>query len=130
MEEFYPVKAVNCPKEEAAAHSLQKWKGALPENLEKHDVIYESHRIVDKKDAALYFDNRTCSLCFHYEVGADYVECKDCPLYIVRGKVSCCDEKENELDSPYYESKDDPKPMIEWLEKAVEYEKAQKVGEE
>lgn len=119
VKEFYPVKAEDCPREEAAAHSLQKWKGALPENLEKHGVKFEGYKLFDELHS-INFNYSSCALC------ARNSYCSTCSLTIVRGGVDCSARRKDE-DTPSYNSKDAASVgrMIVWLERAVAYEKGE-----
>ena len=84
-EEFLPVDAEDATGStgEAIAHSLQKWKGALPENLEKHEVKFENMEIRGS-DGNEHFGSSNCALCV---ACFDYSEdtCKRCPLWYADG---------------------------------------------
>jgi hypothetical protein len=84
-EEFYSEPANQVPAGRAARHSLKKWQGALPENLEKHDVAYVNARVFDlsRRDEVI-FGSGTCALC---EAVRD--ECDKCVLAHARGGLSC-----------------------------------------
>lgn len=133
--EFYPVPAVDVSAAEAAAHSLRKWIGARPENLIKHDVLLNSETgsIIDSSDERVRFTSVTCALCARF-YDVDYGEsesggydddgaCRQCPLALVRGGVSCTNIIEDEeSESPFdmlTSDRPSPEPMISWLEKAV-----------
>ena len=45
--EFYTIPASKCPEEYAIEHSLRKWTGLLPENLDKHELDHEACFILD-----------------------------------------------------------------------------------
>ena len=67
--EFYPVDSSEVPKGvESICHSLQKWIGTLPENIEKHNCVINGYYIFDinHKESCFYLDNSTCSLCHSY----------------------------------------------------------------
>ena len=127
LEEFYPVPARECPKEQAAAHSLKKWQGALPENLEKHDVDFWGSTLTEDDSRYITFDSGSCSLCHHY-IDKYRWTCGTCPLYIVRGHVPCFIERVDEIaeGSPFHQAEHTVEPMIMWLKKAVEYERNNK----
>lgn len=123
--EFYPVPAHKVPENQALHHSLRKWIGLRPENLQRHGLkiaflsIYE----IEREFIRLYINSRSCALCFHYynhhKVGSDEA-CIGCPLYAVR---NCpCDEDSQGLISPYgsWLAHKDPEPMIRLLQAALE----------
>lgn len=143
LEEFYPISAKDAPKGQAAAHSLRKWQGLLPENLAKHgvdhvDTTLGAHLVgvpgwhttraeeADRKPFA--FSGNTCALCFQYQDDAadtDYGFCCGCPLYQISGS-SCAHS-----GSPYerYVESGTEKArlsalhdMLDCLEKAVHIE--------
>lgn len=121
--EFYPQPADEVPADEAVAHSLQKWKGMRPENLERHGVDAEWSYLAFE-DQTLGIDASTCALCKHFARGS----CLKCPLAIVRGGVACDMRREDEARpygcSPFHKwaTIGDPEPMIKWLEKALPLE--------
>ena len=128
IEEFYPVPARECPKEQAAAHSLKKWQGALPENLVKHGVVYRYGTIRENGSHYLSFDSGSCALCHHY-VDKYRWTCGTCPLFIVRDHVACFMDRIDEVEAegnPFHRAEVTVEPMIMWLEKAVEYERNNK----
>ena len=117
-------------------HSLTKWIGLLPKNLKKHELRRYSNDIgkykfsdfASAKNFRVFrVDSSTCSLCNkYYDRSAPYHdECHACPLAIVRGDISCTQLRSEEAITPYqyFTEKGDPKLMIHWLRKAVEYEK-------
>lgn len=59
MEEFYPSDATDAISSdlEAIEHSLQKWKGAVKENVERHGLVYENHEIDNKLKSRKYKDS-------------------------------------------------------------------------
>ena len=79
--EFYPTPS---DSEEAQAdpvgHSLRKWAGLLPENLEKHDCWIDEHRNIKSSDGVMPIDGDFCALCASYDTGLDGTGCVDCPL--------------------------------------------------
>ena len=77
--EFYPVNAQDCPKEDALEHSILKWKGALPEALEKHGLDLREGVLL-APDGKFYFDVYSCALCYHYMRPLENeLPCKGCP---------------------------------------------------
>lgn len=108
--EFYHTEASdidNTP--DAIEHSITKWKGLLPENLNKHRLVLVEGTIYDIKGKYMTVSSSTCALCQIF-IERD---CPDCPLKNYLGKR--CDEGD---DSPYmiFNNSDDPKAMIEALE--------------
>ena len=143
--EFYPVKASKVHMSKATEHSLRKWEGMRPENLEKHGlrVSSDGYAIQEKDDLSikLGIDDSSCALCYHYVKE----NCIFCPLAIVRGGCRCdltvrhsinidrsdldanprlSDEDKEMLlaeeRSPYqsFSRYSDPEPMIFWLKRA------------
>jgi hypothetical protein len=145
--EFYPIDAAylvdvldNEPQPDLDAnsidiklieHSLLKWKGALKENLEKHESSYSRGVILDRDDC-LVFDSSTCALCQKYTADREQEEDPRCTLKsgiacpIVRMQKHPCDgdeEVRNEECSTYGLAKHNPEVMIELLEKTLEFVK-------
>lgn len=86
-EEFLPVEAEDATGStgEAIAHSLQKWKGALPENLEKHEVKFENLEI-SGSEGNEFFGSSNCALCVaFFDYGTPEDTCKRCPLWYADG---------------------------------------------
>jgi hypothetical protein len=104
-QEFYLIPASQTSKEQAAAHSLRKWRGALPENLAKYNL----------KKPPIVYGAGTCALCKHN------TKCVTCPLCQMRGDVPCDAPRLDERLSPYasWTEEHNPLPMIEWLERTV-----------
>lgn len=136
--EFYPRDAADVPKEEAVAHSLQKWIGLRAENLKKHncerycnwirEILTPSY--ADDLNNIFYVDSGSCVLCLHYlkDQSESPRWCEQCPLARVRGGFSCSvrmPPETGELRDPWlaWTKYEDPEPMIMWLEKTVQYEK-------
>lgn len=124
--EFYPettVKAAKRGDSAAVEHSLRKWEGLRPANLERHGMVTSEFgpRIFEQKNHLMKFGVAadTCALCqLHYEK-----ECCTCPLAKVRGDVPCDDETKDEVRSPWGEwtHNRNPSPMIHWLTLAKEH---------
>jgi len=79
--EFYPTPAEEAigSEEEALRHSLHKWQGGTPENLEKHGL--KAHELDDDG----HMSTRDCALC-HYTNTLKKNDCKRCPLTIHTGQ--------------------------------------------
>lgn len=112
--EFYPkAPTKKMTTREAIEHSIKKWEGLRPENLEKHGMRISSHRIEDELDD-LDINADSCALCkkFYFDF-----ECVECPLYQQLGKR--CDANSR---SPYqiWRDKDNPVPMIKALKRTLE----------
>jgi len=123
-EEFYPKEAddyINRTDKSCLKHSIQKWEGALPENLEKHQVNYKEHAVFDLPTTqALHYHGMTCALCRKYDEASPYED--DCDCYssgtdeycpIVRVKGTTC----NDI---YTITKNDPTDMINLLKDVLE----------
>lgn len=132
-EEFYPRNASDfngnssLTELDAVKHSLLKWKGLRKENLDNHGItnIRKSVSRAIGCDGSLYqlkIDSDSCSLCQRNHMISE-VECEGCALAIVRGGFPCDEIMEDESFSPYVEFRDknNPEPMIFWLEKALQY---------
>lgn len=127
----YPTPADKTKVEDALDHSLTKWRALMPEVRKKHGVSADVDRLVDLIAPDFYVNSSTCALCQHH---LDDGNCRDCPLYEVRGRVRC-DEASSPLRedaSPYasWLRAKDPRPMIMWLEKAVAARDAKRGGVE
>lgn len=131
IDEFYPVDALTLAHTEGKTdedlinHSILKWQGALPENLEKHKVCYYIHEIFDPiEDKDLTFDSDSCALCVKY----DGFFCNTFPLPedqcpIIRMTGNPCDSRGHNDNGVYDDSRFTPKPMIELLEKTLKFVK-------
>lgn len=116
-------------------HSLQKWRGALRGNLNRYNQ--EIHRrdgdvvpYIGPPGHELIFDNISCSLCLAYLkqpfLKSRPPDCSACPIFKVRGAP--CDAAINqELASPFmaWVGFADPGPMIELLERTLEWAEAE-----
>lgn len=120
--EFYTKDAneyINETDEKCLKHSILKWKGALPENVEKHQVTYKQHAIIENSTEQLSYTGWTCALCRKY---SDSDPLNDCNCYsnqtdeycpIVRVKGSTC--------AAIYEiTRNNPTEMIQLLEDVLE----------
>lgn len=134
IKEFYPIDAEEIANqnevtdEELILHSLKKWKGALPENTEKHNVTYKNHMIEsqsveDQFYGAIVFATGTCSLCQKYDgesCGTSYrSKSDDCPIIRMRGIP--CDRLYEKTENAYSDSESNPKPMIKLLEETLNF---------
>lgn len=142
-QEFYPIPADTFEGEDivdavdSVEHALTKWKGLRAEALRRHELYVNTlGAVTDKQNRSerLYIDSGSCSLCAAYmdkndddDQEEDYEECSGCPLYLVRSGVRCDQRMPNEAKSPYYRfdgsDSRNPEPMIEWLEKTLEFVK-------
>jgi hypothetical protein len=126
LDEFYPVSIPRVAKENAKnpvaliQHSLTKWRGLTPESLNKHELRlalgYNPSVKTSKDMEVLCINSDSCSLCAIYLHEEE--QCSRCPLYKVLG--GRCDDNKG---SPYqtFACTGNPEPMIEALEKALEY---------
>ena len=66
--EFYPEPANECSYDQALEHSILKWTGLLPENLEKHGMVRLDNCIESlSRDGWLLIGGDSCALCrYHY----------------------------------------------------------------
>lgn len=124
--EFYPKSAadrsVQANDLTRLQHSIRKWTGALPENLQKYGVQYDEHTIHKEDQLVLSFSGGTCALCIHYDDWDSGVDCfnrkdeQQCP--IVRCTGITCD---SDYNNTFVASTDDPTPMLELLEKTRKF---------
>lgn len=125
-EEFYPVEASKCSREEALNHSLLKWSGLKKENLDKHGLTFLMGDILygDLRTGQLFqIDASTCALCYHHRCENEDEElCATCPLSIARGGASCDRFLPDEHRTPFgrWCGKADPIPMLEVMAAAKE----------
>jgi hypothetical protein len=122
--EFYPKAAsefIIKTDEECLRHSIQKWKGALPENVEKHEVTYKEHAVFDVLNGQeLHYNGMSCALCKKYsDLAPDEDDC-DCYSYesdeycpVVRVKGYTCNDT-------YMDTLNDPTDMINLLKDILE----------
>lgn len=121
---------------ESLQHGFTKWSGATKTACDKHNVHYKNHLIVDNdKDPdgetqLLRLDADTCTLCQKYlELQQPQCTIKDetgktikCPIFEYLGYT--CDgfnpRGHKMTPSLYYQSKDDPQPMIDMLATILE----------
>lgn len=116
--EYYPVDVTAVAGErEAIEHSLQKWKGFLPENLSKHKVIVNINKIADEEGqcAQNLDEGDSCALCkLFLDFTNERRRCCDCPI-VKSGQASCYN-----VDSAFMNSSiRNPKSMIDALEQTL-----------
>jgi len=119
-QEFYPEEAydvMNNGGDDLALveHSLQKWLGLLPENLEKHGLQKLAQRWgtiaeVDNMVVRFCVDSNSCALCQGYVEKNNH--CEGCPLFKHVGER--CGDSNTDPFSIWYDT-GDPKPMIQAL---------------
>lgn len=145
-EEFYPIdafKTYTFTDKMCIEHSLQKWKGALPENREKHNTEYELYQLYEEPLIApsmLRFDATSCSLCQKYnEIGCissnEENEEIQCPIVRFIGEacdgsvthtdsgLNCTESVVGMYDAPYLDARNDPTIMIDLLTRTLEFVK-------
>lgn len=128
--EFYPKYAseyITKTDKECLKHSIQKWKGALPENVKKHEVRYKEHAVFENLIGQhLHYNGMSCALCNKYsDIAPDVDDCdcysyetdEYCPIVRIKG-VTCNDT--------YVDALNDPTDMIKLLKdtlKGIEHDK-------
>ena len=129
LQEFYPVDCDDASIKtnlQAVQHSLQKWRGLTPEQLQKHRVNvnqgngWRSGRLLSgRSNGGLRINDQSCSLCQKHSYSDN---CKACPISRVTGRR--CDQKtydptKDVWKSPWHEFQDNcnPAPMIAVLER-------------
>lgn len=130
--EFYgPMVKAAGSLDTALEHSLKKWTGLLPKNLEKHKVEVVEWGDLFYKGQYFGIDYDTCAVCQFYKWSNpdDWEDCPRCILAQVRQGRSCCTPTAQFGVSPYdaWIDKTNPKPMIKLLEKALAKVKEEKV---
>lgn len=129
VKEFYPVKAceVKGGNRELLEHSLKKWRGATKENTETYNCEYIDYNIIakctlsemkDQERLILGFGHTTCALCLAHKAkgrfGINLYDCDKC-IIVLSGNPPCATG-----NSAYFESRNDPAPMIALLEKILQ----------
>lgn len=109
--EFYPTPCNSVVTSASAIrHSLRKWQGLTPENLEKHGccMSYGDEAIKDVEDPeeSLEINASSCSLCAFYEE-----LCSRCDLTKHTGGKDCMADGSAWLEW----KKENPQPMIDLL---------------
>jgi len=126
LDDFYPVDASDPSVQEselkAARHSLRKWRGLFPFNLEKHKVNIDIFFCIlhDEKDDLEFnpISSASCALCHYNKFYPDNSRdaCDTC--IVTRFDLGCI-----EIDSAYrtFTLTRNPDPMVEVLDKCVQY---------
>jgi len=148
LAKYYPIPASETTADEAAEHSLRKWSGLPIEVLDEYELHGEDHMIMDAQyKSVLRIDDQSCALCWHFSCSRHlghsglptvlrYVHIDQqaegnlllCPLFLVRDSTPCDKSMDGEDQDPYktFLFEGDPGPMIEWLEKAVEFQRRER----
>jgi hypothetical protein len=106
---------------DALDHSIRKWTGLLPENLEKHGVEARFLDVYDGDTHVTCTLDTSCALCTHYLIrDANNKKCPLCPITKSRGTP--CDVSKGYTPSPWAEwlRIGDPRPMLDALKAAKE----------
>lgn len=133
-EEFYPVAAKDVPLQTAIDHSIRKWEGLTPENLQRHGIWKLSYRRIGIDDddplGGFFINSGTCALCHYFILKTS--SCANCPLFEVRGLTSCDSTTDLECSSrflsPYEEFLElgNTASMLAWLRMAKQWEEENK----
>lgn len=108
LDAFYPIPADEVSKEDALEHSIRKWKGLLPVNLAKHQVLYRWEEVQSRDESGLPISASSCALCRHwYDADSG---CPECPL--VKAGHICCED----YNSAWRERYNNLARMVEELE--------------
>jgi len=127
-QEFYAVEAgilSNDTDVVALRHSIKKWEGLRPGNLERHGLkVSFKHgrsRIKDVEGEILQIDSVSCALCHKYLFSGSMHRCGNCPLSKIRGNVACDVDVDGDDISPFeaWRKGADPEPMLHWLGEAL-----------
>lgn len=117
-DEFYPKEPTKrMTKVAALKHSILKWTGLLPKNLEKHGLEKCGRWIQEKEDGTtdLMINEESCALCVRFlkedPEGIDS-ECIRCPLFKSLVTHPCNGEGSQ---FAAWVRKEDPKPMLRAL---------------
>lgn len=122
LNEFYPISAADVPIEMALAHSIRKWEGLQPHNMERHGVcLTDNHEVTniqpvaEEEPAYLSINSSSCALCCHHAGSA----CLGCPLVLVLNGHGRCDYGPG---SPWgkFASRHDADTMLRTLRSAME----------
>jgi hypothetical protein len=138
-EKFYPINASEAvaTDEMATMHSLKKWEGLLPENVQAHGLYLDGECLhtggifVGFVGSKFFIDKKSCALC-QKNMFAYNINCDTCAINKHMG-VTCDSEIDDESllcshESPYNQLVDnnDPKPMIRLLKATLEKIRAEK----
>ncbi len=141
LEKYYPIYAADVAKEDALAHSHQKWLGLRPAVLAEYGMfIVERIHVTDGSHRYLRIGADSCALCEYYNHAQEddkgwRAVCQECPLAKVRDGVPCdqasAEDEDSYLEedgwdcavtlSPYgeFRANQNPEPMIALIEKAI-----------
>lgn len=110
--EYYPTPSKKVKGErEAIEHSLQKWEGLTPENLEKHGVCLESNNVLRYNNTLFNIDADSCALCNLYL--DEWIDsCTTCPLFL-KGD-GCLESNRTNSYTVFYDT-GNAQPMIDSL---------------
>lgn len=96
-------------------HSILKWSGVKKDVLKDYSLKYDDHFITSDDDfEEMLLAAETCALCVKYGVTCTSRDGIECPIVMATG---------SDCDSVYCVSGDDPQPMIDLLEKTLEFVK-------
>lgn len=120
-EEFYSVGVrdyTTKTDQECLKHCIQKWEGALPENVEKHEVKYKNRTVFEDLNVQnLQYNGNSCALCKKYsDISPDDDDCysyetdEHCPIVRIKG-FTC--------ESVYIVTSNDPTNMIQLLKETL-----------
>lgn len=108
--EFYPVDAADVAADSVSdvhllEHSIRKWEGRLPQNLERHGLAVDKFcrtDIVEQPKGDLFiFGSQSCSLCRVYSHFEQEVPCGDCPIVKLTGR-KCFESEMYDSNEGYY----------------------------
>lgn len=153
INEFYPVQAEDCPTDNVAMleHAILKWRGALPENLKKHNMVFVGPVTIEEYEptkqgsaeasgggpteepdpagGSFYYNTQSCALCGEYR--KDVVPEEDEDVDLIEPDCEGCPLYDLQGYSccyapkdPYYEFMEtgNPKPMINALIQCLQIE--------
>lgn len=122
-QEFYPEKARSDMSDlEACEHAIKKFTGTLRENLEKHGLRLHYGSVTSSilETPGFIFSSDNCAFCLKYLDRYDEGgRCSKCPLKTIR-KIPC-DLPSKEGPWGKFIKEDNPKPMLELLNKVKEF---------
>jgi len=108
--EFYPVDAAdvaagNVSDVHLLEHSIRKWVGRLPQNLERHGLVVDRFCRTDiveqPKGDFFIFGSQSCSLCRMYSHFEQDVPCGDCPIVKLTTR-KCFESEMHDSNEGYY----------------------------
>jgi len=126
LDEYAPIPAHRCKKEDSLEASVLKWEGLRSDNLLKHGIErYEGSIVEEGVDD---WHTGECALCEFY--ASEPNGCPECPITKATGQ-SCTglnpDSGVKSTNSAWkmWSEQGNPTPMIELLKDVVEWEKEQ-----